>query len=375
MTEGLAERLARLDPADARRVRQTIACRDTDPLAKVNDAGAIVERDGRRLQVMHNGVVVEEGCYYGPWMTEIITELRGHHEPQEEVVFDAIVRRLAEQPRPVADPPLIVELGSFWAYYTIWFCAALPGARGIGLEPDPVYLDIGRRNAALNGFTERISFTEGAVGDHPGEDVEFPAESTGQPVRVRQFDLESLLSQEGRSRVDVLMVDIQGFESVLLPRARDLLTSGAIRFVVVSTHHQMISGSPLTHQQTRELLVECGAHVIAEHTVRESVSGDGLVAVSFDPRDADFTVAVSHARAVDTFWGEPEVELAELSRVVAERDATLVHYQRHIDRVEAELATARAELEASRAAPAAPPGEVDDAPGLTGRLAQRLRRR
>lgn len=327
------------------RIVQTVACRDTDVLPKVPNAGGLIERDGVRLQVMHNGLLVEEGCYYGPMMTAIIAELRGHHEPQEEVVFDTMVRRLAEAP---GIEPVIVEFGSFWAYYTMWFCQELPNARGICLEPDPVYLQVGRRNAELNGLSERISFLGGAVGDSPGAGVEFTTESTGEAVTVPQFDLESLCAEADVTRVALAMVDIQGFESVLLARAAELLRSGFVRFLIVSTHHQLISGDFLTHQKTRDLLVDLGGHVIAEHAIGESCSGDGLVAVSFDPADVDLHVDVSRVRSVDTMWGEPEYRLADLQGQVADRDAVIAHYQRHVDRVEAELAAARVELVADR---------------------------
>src|SRR6476646_8671915 len=95
-----------------RRIDLTTSCRDADAISKVAEAGAIVERDGTRAQVMHNGVLVEEGCYYGAWMTEIIRRLRGHHEPQEEAAFQLLVERLRADPPA---QPAMIELGSFWA--------------------------------------------------------------------------------------------------------------------------------------------------------------------------------------------------------------------------------------------------------------------
>jgi hypothetical protein len=40
------------------RAVMTTSCRDTDYIPKVADAGALFERDGRTLQVMHNGVLL-----------------------------------------------------------------------------------------------------------------------------------------------------------------------------------------------------------------------------------------------------------------------------------------------------------------------------
>lgn len=331
-------RLDHLTPEAAARVLLTLSCTDTDGLAKVEGAGDVVERDGGRVQVMHNGVLIEEGCYYGPWMTEIIYGLRGHHEPQEEVVFAAVVDRLrvtAESGgEPGAAPLAMVELGSFWSYYGLWFASAIPGGQVVAMEPDPAYLEVGRRNFALNGLSERARFVHAAIGAAPGEPLAFTAESDGRIHTVVQHDLASLLRVAGLDRADLVLADTQGAETVLLERARDDLLAGRVRFLIVSTHHHVISGDPLTHQRALALLRECGAHVIAEHTPSESFSGDGLIAVSFDERDTDLAVEVSHARSGDSLFGGLEWDL----EVARQRTAA----------AEAETARLSAELEALR---------------------------
>jgi FkbM family methyltransferase len=333
----LTPRLAHLEPTAAQRVAMTISCRDADHLPKVEGAGEVFLHNGALVQRMHNGVLIEEGCYYGPWMTEIIQALRGHHEPQEEVVFHEVLERLVAT-EPTAS---MIELGSFWAYYSMWFHQRTQGNLIVALEPDPNYLEVGRRNFALNGMN--ATFLQGAVGDSPGQPVAFTAESTGESVEVVQYDLASLMADTGLHRVGLLMVDIQGFETVLVERADELFSRGAIRFMIVSTHHHQISGSALTHQQVLERLKGCGAHVIAEHTVGESYSGDGLIAVSFDERDRDMAVAISHARTKESLFGELELDLqsafdeleplraliGELTAqaVVAEQSASNAHAQ------------------------------------------------
>lgn len=376
--------LAGLDAPTLRRIRQTVACRDADRLPRVPGAGEIFEHDGVSVQRMFNGILVEEGCYFGSLITPIITRLRGVHEPQEEVVVHAILERLrAEQAAGELLAPVAVEPGAFWAYYSMWFCAALDGARAVAMEPDPAYLDVGRRNAALNGLADRITFVHGGVGSAPAETFSFRAESDGVERETVQYDLRALMELGGVDHVDVLFCDIQGFETPLLQRAADLLSSGAVRFLVVSTHHRSISGHALTHQDALALLEGMGAHVIAEHTVAESASGDGLIAVSFDPRDRDLVVEISHVRARHSLFGELEYELHhEVTRLdqVAEQ---LSAEQAEVARLTAELAEAtaanarlRARLQKLRRRlrrvqdrPAAPPrGGVRR---LVGRLARR----
>ena len=360
--DGLKERrtvrLDGFDPAIGRRMATTVACTDADDLPKVEGAGEVRELGGLRVQVMHNGLLVEEGGYFGAWMAEIIRALRGHHEPQEEHVFARIVERLRAD---ASGQQTMIEFGSHWTFYGLWFCKELAGARAVGLEPDPAFLEVGRRNAALNDLTDRVTFVHGAVGGQPGETLEFVAESDGQPHQVAQHDLASLMRDHDLDHVDLVLSDIQGFESVLLDRARGDLVAGRVRFLIVSTHHRAISGDPLTHQKALRLLVDAGAHVIAEHSVSESFSGDGLIAVSFDPRDRDFTVPVSHARSVDSLFGELEHEVAALEaaqasaeRAGAEHLAKELQQQAaamrtDVDRTVAERDAAVAELAAMRA--------------------------
>jgi FkbM family methyltransferase len=333
--------LEHLDPADVPRVLMTVSCRDTDRLPKVAGAGSFIERDGKELQVMHNGLLIERGCYYGPWTDEIIRALGGHHEPQEELVFYRILERLAQ----TAGPKCSIEFGSFWAYYSMWFAHDFPGARSIALEPDPAYLEIGKRNAKLNGLQDAITFGHGAVGSEPGSTVSFVAESDKKPYEVKQYDLESTMEEFDLDHVDVLMVDIQGFEEVLLPRAIEQFKAGKVRFLIVSTHHHFISLNPATHQQMLALLLDAGAHVIAEHSVSESYSGDGLIAVSFDERDDDLVVEVSHNRSRDSLFPDLEEDFAQnllrLGDTQRELIATRAAMQTEVDAARAELAAMR----------------------------------
>src|SRR5438067_3750003 len=169
-----------LGETELARIALTVACRDTDAILKVEDAGVV--RDG--VQVMHNGVRVVEGGYYGEWMTEVIRRLRGHHEPQEEVAFHSVIERLAATAGP---SPAMLELGAFWAYYSLWFLHRNPGGRAFLVEPDPAYLEIERRNIELNDFD--ATFLQAAVGRDRSAPRPFESESDGV---TRNVSIESL---------------------------------------------------------------------------------------------------------------------------------------------------------------------------------------
>lgn len=304
--------VSNLDPESARRVRLTVSCKDCDDLPRVANAGQIELRHGSRVQIMHNGVVVEEGGYFGPWMDEIIRALRGHHEPQEELVVARVLERLA---RDEASAPCALELGSFWAYYSLWFLEEFPAGIVIAMEPDPDNLELGRRNFTLNGKSGH--FVAGVIGPSPGEHMTFVSELRGTPHDVVQHDLASLMAVAELERVDLVMCDIQGAEALFVDQAAHLLTAGRVRFLIISTHHHSISGNPLTHQLLLARLCELGAHIVAEHTVGESFSGDGLIAVSFDDRDRDLVVSMSIARQGDSLFGDVERDLARTHEELA----------------------------------------------------------
>jgi FkbM family methyltransferase len=298
--------MSNFSEAEQLRIAQTTAVRDTDRIPKVPNAGEITVHDGAPVQIMHNGILVHEGCYAGAWMTEVIRRLEGCHEPQEELAFHTILGRLASD----TSAPTMVELGSFWAYYSLWAKHEIPATRLILVEPDLGNLDVGRRNLALNGM-EAASVIHAAVGDKQ-DTVKLTWDSDGQTHATPQVTVDGLMQDLGVDKIDLLLCDVQGAEVAMLHGASRALNEQRVRFLVVSTHHHRISGDPLTHQRCVEILREAGAHFIAEHTVSESCSGDGLIAASMNARDADLHADVSIVRARDTLFGELERDLAEV---------------------------------------------------------------
>jgi FkbM family methyltransferase len=293
------------------RVELTVSCRDADVLPRVEGAGQVFDGEHGSVQRMHNGVEVPHLGYFDEWMAEIIERLHGHHEPQEELAFARVLERI-DRPAPV-----MIELGCFWAYYSTWFLRTFPGGVAVAGEPDPEHLEVGRRTAAINGV--EIRFEHAAAGAVDGDILELPSwNHPGTVHRVPVRTVPTIVADHGLDAVDVLHLDIQGAELAVLESCRALIGEGRIRFVVVSTHHHSISGDPQTHQRVLDLVADLGGHVIAEHTVLESFSGDGLVVASFDERDAGVHVELSRARTTEALFPSGESELARLQRAYDE---------------------------------------------------------
>ncbi len=291
------------------RIAMTAACADCDSIPKVDGAGTVVQAHGYRCQLMHNGVRVLEDCYYGRWMTELIRLLRGHHEPQEERVFHELLKHV----HPGAT---MVELGCFWAYYSLWFQSRIAGAKTVMVEPDPNNLAVGRRNFAINNRLG--TFIHARVGSASAPAQPFICESDGVTREVPCICVDDLVRDEAIERLEILLVDTQGAELSALEGAVKTIEAGKLRFVLLSTHHHSISRDPILHQRCLQFLRKHGAHIISEHSIAESYSGDGLILASFFETDKVIPpIALSRNRSSTSLFRECEFDLAEAYEEIA----------------------------------------------------------
>lgn len=289
--------------SDEDRIAIAARCRDCAPVPKVPDAGKVLtEADGTRVQIMHNGLKVVADGYYGGWMTRLISLCRGHHEPQEERLFHELVGRL--------DPAAtMIELGGFWAYYSLWFLHGWPARRAVVVEPDPAHLATGKANAALNRLDPE--FLLGYAGPAPMPPAPFRTEESGT-IPLPCFAVPQLMADRGIDVLDLLHLDIQGAEVEVLRSCTELFRQQRIRWVFASTHGHHITGDPLTHQRCLDLLRSQGAVIEAEHDVYESFSGDGLIVARFALAPAAWKpVELSRNRYSESLCRNPLYDLAE----------------------------------------------------------------
>lgn len=265
------------------RTLMTIGCKDCEHIPKVADAGRIIETESGPVQIMHNGVKVVAGGYHGDWMAHVIRALRGHHEPQEELIFDSLLRLCRHN-------SLIVELGAFWAYYSLWYLHEIPGSRAICVEPDPQNRAVGERNIALNDVQQRVALQSAWVGEKEQAAFALHAESLGTELTLPCFNMDSISRLAGENTIEILHMDVQGAELPFLKSMAQAIENGRVRFLVASTHHSSISGSKTTHRDCVEKITSLGGRILIEHDVQESFSGDGLVVASFFRQDASVTL-------------------------------------------------------------------------------------
>jgi len=271
-------------------------CHDCDDIPKVAGAGEVTNRpDGTPVQMMHNGLVLLADRYCGSWMTDLIRLCHGHHEPQEERVFYEVTGRLPEN-------ATMIELGAWWAYYSLWFLQGKPQRRCIAVEPDAMNLEVGRANARLNGLAP--VFVQAYVGEAS------PLVAAPGPAAVPHVTVEEIMEEHGIDSLDLLHCDAQGAEVEVLRQCAPLIRAGRVRTLFLSTHHHLISHDPLTHQRCLSLVQSMGGNVLAEHDVQESFSGDGFIAGRFGDAAAEWPkVPLTYNRASTSLFRHPLYDL------------------------------------------------------------------
>jgi FkbM family methyltransferase len=260
------------------RTLMTVQCRDSDCIPKVPTAGRIIEGVDGPVQIMHNGLKVAAGGYCGDWMSHIIRSLRGHHEPQEELAFHHLLRMCRHN-------SLIVELGAYWAYYSLWYLQEVPGSQAVCVEPDPKNLSVGMTNAKLNCLSERVKFTQACIGVQHMSEMPYLYDPAAKPDLMACLDMRAVAELVEGKEIELLHIDAQGVEHLFLSSIGAALVTQRVRFLMVSTHHCSISGSPTTHVDCLRAINDLGGYVLLEHSVQESFSGDGLIVASFQPVD------------------------------------------------------------------------------------------
>ena len=165
----------------------------------------------------------------------------------------------------------MLELGSFWAYYSMWFLQKVSGGRAVLVEPVPSALEAGKRNFALNHCEG--TFLHAAVSDEcrPVAEIELWKDFR---VEAETVNVDSILESQGIEFLQILHADIQGTEARMLRGAKRALAAKRIGWIFISTHSEYI------HQVCLEDLRKHRYAIIAEHTPAESHSIDGLIVAS-----------------------------------------------------------------------------------------------
>lgn len=231
-----------------RRIEEVLLSGDNAYIPRVEDAGAI--RRGK--QIMHNGIRIHLGSYYGPEYSKMLEVSKGVHEPQEERVF-------AEALKTIPSGATMIEMGAFWSFYSMWFNKEVAGARNFMIEPDEFNIGHGKRNFRLNKMEG--TFVKAFIG-----------RQSGQAGDAKTIAIDDFVQGNKISFVHMLHSDIQGFEYDMLLGAEKTFAEKKVGYVFISTHSNEL------HYQCLDFLKERRFVILASADMDETCSVDGLIA-------------------------------------------------------------------------------------------------
>lgn len=206
--------------------------------------------------VMHNGIVVHPTSYYNKNYYHLLQATNGIHEPQEEYIFSIILKFLPEG-------SVMLELGSYWAFYSIWFNKEIGNAKNYMIEPEYTQLYYGKYNFNLN--------------DVKGSFYQYYISSVDDLTQdIPKISIDTFLNENNISHLNVLHSDIQGFEVDMLEGANDTLKNKKVDVIFISTHSNEIHANCIQQLKKYEYMI------IASVNLDESYSVDGLIVALSD---------------------------------------------------------------------------------------------
>lgn len=229
------------------RIKEVVKCPDNAYIPRVDDAGKVL--NGK--QMMHNGLRIHLGSYYGPEVAQQLYINKGVHEPQEEYVFQEVLKDISSN-------STMIELGAFWSFYSMWFNSKIHGARNYMVEPDEFNLGCGKRNFKLNNmhgdFTQAFVGTRNSIKD-----------------RQRTIGIDDFCLEKTIDFIDILHCDIQGYEYEMLLGAKKMIIEDKIGYFFISTHSNNI------HYQCLNYLKEKSYVIVASADLDQTYAEDGLI--------------------------------------------------------------------------------------------------
>lgn len=196
----------------------------SDPLNllidRVPQAGYLDENSN---VILHNGNKVSSKgkySYYGDF-SDLLIYNRGVHEPLEEYCFQEVLKKIN------SENPTMIELGAYWAHYSMWFKNKFPDSNTFLVESDRANLECGQFNFNLNGYS---------------------GEFINQAVCKNQFEVDKFLFNMNIDKLEILHSDIQGHEVEMLKHSSKSLNKRLINYLFISTHSETI------HSEVSEII-------------------------------------------------------------------------------------------------------------------------
>jgi FkbM family methyltransferase len=137
----------------------------------------------------------------------------------------------------------IVDLGANCGFASLYLAACFPDAEILALEPMPGNARACRRHFAINRIRAEVieaacaredGFAELLLAEHDGCHGLVPLHDWKEKLRVETLSIPTLLSRKAWSGIDILKVDIEGYEKLLFQGSPRWLES--VRVIIGELH-------------------------------------------------------------------------------------------------------------------------------------------
>ena len=166
----------------------------------------------------------------------------------------------------------VVDVGANIGFFTL-LSAGLVGDAGrvLAIEPHPMNFDVLSTAVSRNVLTQVTPIAVGldrtdGRGEvrmpdqsiYPNRTASMDASTTGQGHQVTTRALDSLLREEGIEVVDLLKIDVDGFESRIIEGAAVYLREGRVRNIIIEFSADWLRVAGTSADEMTRVLEDCG---------------------------------------------------------------------------------------------------------------------
>lgn len=164
----------------------------------------------------------------------------------------------------------IVDIGAHYGLYAIALAKRTgPQGQVIAIEADPTNAEVLRAHAKLNGVHLNVEVVQQALSDQEGEtawhsqDMQSVAKPSKDEIDGPSVQMTTLDIVVGNRRVDIILVDIEGYEELALRGGRELLSDPRRRprLIVIEVHPYNWHLCSASTTGLLSFLKECGYEV------------------------------------------------------------------------------------------------------------------
>lgn len=239
------------------RIEKVCSSKENNFIKRVPGAGKI----SKGWITMHNGIQVSAMGYYGKGILNMLVRNSGVHEPEEERVFQEVLKHI----KPGST---MIEAGSYWAFYSLWFLNEVKEGKCHMIESSYANILSGRKN--FKKASKQGTFVHAFVDNYT--DLSKKRRAT---ITIDQYCKDNNIRS-----LAILHADIQGAELNMLQGSKTMLGGGYIDFIFVSTHSNQL------HTSCKQFLSEFDYEIIADIDLDATCSYDGLL--TYRKREIEF---------------------------------------------------------------------------------------